>query len=157
MAKRLIITWGKGGMPTDTFKHSDGGRLTSKRPNEDNDCAVRALALALRISYDDAFDFLELHGRIRNNGYHINHLLSDYLKPRNPRPLFGHKVTRIPFPSKKGYQRMYVAAFCALYPTGVYLLRMTRHVSTCIDGIIYDTWWSPTEIVYAAYRIEPYK
>lgn len=151
MPKRPIIVWGKGGMPTDCFNYNDGGRLQSKRPREDNDCTVRAVAIAFGVSYDTAYDFFKLHGRKPDDGYHITDLFYDYLQPG--KLLFGHTVTKIPFQAKKGHQRMYMAAFCHIYPRGVYILRLAYHVSTCLDGIINDTWWEPTDMVYTAYKI----
>lgn len=147
-----IIKWGKMGMPTHTFQYHDGGKLRSKCPKQDNDCAVRALALAFSISYDEAHTFLMRHGRKYNDGYHIFTLLNDYANRQNP--IFNCQLTKIPFPSKRGQQRMYVAAFCALYPSGIYLLRLTQHITTCFDGVIHDTWWDPRNVVFSAYKIE---
>ena len=148
MAAKPLVVW-KGGIP-NTFRYSDGGRHDSKHTHEDNDCTVRAIAIAFGISYDDAYNFLRYHGRKPSDAYQIHELLSDYCKQKL---LFNCQISKIPFPTRKGYQRMNMAAFCHLYPTGTYILSCLQHVSTCIDGIIHDTWWRPNECVYSAYHI----
>lgn len=40
----------------DGWVKSDAGRSESRRPRQKNDCTVRALALALELRYDDAYD-----------------------------------------------------------------------------------------------------
>lgn len=148
MMMKKLVNW-RGKIP-DTFIFCDGGKMDSNYQFESDDCTVRALAIAFDQPYNVIYEFLARHGRLKNNSYTIWMLLNFYKKTG----LFDCKITYIPFPTRRGVERMYVAAFCYLYPTGIYLLSSRNHISTCVDGLIYDTWWNPREIVYNAYKIE---
>ena len=43
--------------------------------------------------------------------------------------------------------------FCEMFPKGSYILNMAKHLSCCVDGVIYDTWDCSDKCVYTAYRI----
>ena len=43
--------------------------------------------------------------------------------------------------------------FCIAYPKGRYILNMAGHWSSCIDGVIYDTWDCSEKCVYTAYKM----
>lgn len=47
----------------DGWVKSDAGRYGSRRPRQKNDCTVRALALAMGLPYDEAYDRLKEAGR----------------------------------------------------------------------------------------------
>lgn len=62
-------------------------------------------------------------------------------------------LDRIAFPPTKGEPRMNGERFAETHPKGRYILRMARHLSCCIDGIIYDTWDCTEKCVYAAWKV----
>ena len=39
------------------------------------------------------------------------------------------------------------------HPTGSYILRMAGHLSSCVDGVILDTWDCRDKCVYNAYKV----
>lgn len=43
--------------------------------------------------------------------------------------------------------------FCNPHPTGSYILRMAGHLSSCVDGVILDTWDCRDKCVYNAYKV----
>ncbi len=53
---------------TPFYEYNDGGSSLSSFKDEANDCAVVAVAIALKISYDEAHRRLELHGRKNGRG-----------------------------------------------------------------------------------------
>ena len=57
------------------------------------------------------------------------------------------------FPAVKGQARMNGYLFCEMFPKGSYILRMAKHLSCCVDGVIYDTWDCRDKCIYAAYKI----
>ena len=42
--------------------------------------------------------------------------------------------------------------FAETHPTGSYVLRMSKHLVACVDGVILDTWDCRDKCVYNAYR-----
>jgi hypothetical protein len=110
-------------------------------PNPDGshvgDCTVRALAIALGIGWDEAYDLVADMGRKAHNMPSSNKIWGYVLKQRGftLHPL----LDKCPF--------CYTAAdFCKDHPDGVYVLGFGTHVATVIDGIIYDTWDSSGKI-----------
>jgi len=125
------------------FIFNDGGRATSRRPRQRDDCTVRALAIALRIPYDDAYDQLAGAGRKCSRGFR----LSDWL---NDQPF----ARRISFPAVKGERRMNPARFCKDYPTGTYIAKVAKHTFAVVDGVVHDTFEnSPDRCIYVAWEI----
>ena len=99
-------------VPSAPFSFNDGGRQSSKRPRQKNDCTVRAIAIACSIPYDSAYDLLKANGRRE----------------------------RTAFPAIKGYLRMYPGDFCKLFPRGRWIIKTAKHVSAVVDGTIHDTF-----------------
>ena len=101
------------------------------------DCAVRAVAKALNISWDAAYVL------IANAGYQLSDMPSS-------NAVWGSVLRR------KGFERKslpdscpdcYTAGdFCEDHPTGLYVLGFGTHVATVENGTIYDSWDSSNEI-----------
>lgn len=122
---------------------SDAGRSNSKRAKQSNDCTVRALALARNMAYDDVYDMLADLGRKCGKGWNI----VEYL---NQVPW----AEKIAFPAVKGQPRMNPATFCKQYSTGTYICRVSKHVFTVMDGVVYDINENrPNRCIYTAWRI----
>ena len=62
-------------------------------------------------------------------------------------------MERLSFPAEKGKRRMDGWSFCETFPKGRYILNMAGHWSSCVDGVIYDTWDCRDKCVYTAYRL----
>lgn len=80
---------------------TDAGRSTSKRPRQRDDCTVRAVAIALDLSYDDAYELLASAGRKCGKRFQLD----DWLK-------FQPFARRESFPAAKGERRMNPVRFC---------------------------------------------
>ena len=50
------------------FTWNDGGKSESKRPQQANDCVVRAIAIVTQVAYDDIYDELAMLGRSSGRG-----------------------------------------------------------------------------------------
>ena len=101
------------------------------------DCAVRAIAAALRTDWETAFEM------VTKAGYQMADMPSS-------NSVWG-AVLR-----KNGFYRYSVPNTCpdcytlddfaADHARGVYVVGMGNHVATVIDGIIWDSWDSSNEI-----------
>ncbi len=123
--------------------YSDAGRSQSKRPKQSNDCAVRALALARNLPYDEAYDLLAEAGRKCSRGFHLQKWL-----PEQP------WVKKLSFQAVKGQRRMNPARFCAEFKTGTFICRVAKHVFVVKDGVVFDTYEErPDRCIYTAFEI----
>lgn len=121
----------------------DGGRASSKRPKQKNDCTVRALALARGLSYDTAYDVLRAAGRQCNGRFQFG----DWLDQQT-------WTTRIGFPAVKGHSRMNPGAFVQQFPRGRYICRVARHCFTVVNGIVLDDTPVPSgRCIYVAWAV----
>ena len=123
---------------------SDGGRSTSKRPRQHNDCTVRALAIACSLSYDDAYDLLKAAGRLCSRRFQF--------APWLDRQAWA---ARISFPAVKGQQRMNPATFAQQFLQGRFICKAAKHVLVVIDGVVFDAIENrPDRCIYTAWKIE---
>jgi hypothetical protein len=123
---------------------SDGGRAQSKRPKANNDCSVRAVAIAFNIPYDEAYDQLAAAGR--KCGYGVKKL--DW------RAFMLARATWQAFQAVKGQPRMNAVTFCKQYPTGRYILSFAGHLAAVVDGQVHDVHgFEANRCVYGAYTI----
>ncbi|MBK1671093.1 hypothetical protein CKO28_24095 [Rhodovibrio sodomensis] len=131
------------------FRAEDGGRSTSKRPRQRNDCTVRALAVATGVSYDAAYDELKAAGRKASRKFRFREWAS---KSR----LGGCAFAWEAFPAVKGQKRMNPERFCRERPHGTYILKTAKHVFAVVDGVVIDE--EPVRAdrcVYGAWRVVP--
>lgn len=121
----------------------DGGRLESRRPRQDNDCTVKALAIAALIPYDYAYDLLKANGRKSHRGFALPRWLDEQTW-----------CDRLSFPAVKGERRMNPATFCQTFTSGRYICRVAKHVFAVIDGVVHDEFENrPDRCIYLAWRI----
>tara|TARA_Y100000310_G_scaffold324033_1_gene385363 strand:- start:1094 stop:1501 length:408 start_codon:yes stop_codon:yes gene_type:complete len=116
---------------TYSFVHTDAGRITSRRPRQDRDCTVRALAVVCNLGYDAAYDLLKNRGRKSHNGAFFPNRAADD-------EAAGHIFKWRAFPAVKGQRRMSPPQFCSEYPTGRFIIKTAKHVTAVIDGTVYD-------------------
>lgn len=129
------------------WERSDAGRATSRRPKQKNDCTVRALALAVEIPYDEAYDLLAAAGRKCTKGF-------DFKTWAKTATVNERTFRWIPFQAVKGSMRMNPASFCDLRPVGRYVIRTAKHVSTVIDGVLHDiSPERPDRCIYGAWEV----
>ena len=105
--------------------------------NRVEDCAVRAVAVALDVSWDDAFDMIAHNAKQMGTMMHSNAAWGSVLRQ--------HGFIREAVPNS--CPDCYTAYdFCIDHPKGVYVLGFGSHVATVINGNLIDTWNSSFEI-----------
>lgn len=134
------------------FIMSDAGRSESRRAKQGNDCAVRAVALACGLPYDQSYDMLAAEGRDCGRGFHFR----EYIDSLNDgdHAINGYRLTWIPFPAVRGQRRMNPELFARDYAKGRYICRTAKHVYAVIDGAVYDTFRERGDrCVYGAWHV----
>ena len=108
------------------------------------DCAVRAVSVALNISWEDAYALITAAGFAMGDMPSSNSVWGAVLRQ--------HGFSRMNLPDE--CPDCYTAAdFAQDHPRGIYVLGFGNHVATVRDGIIYDAWNSSNEIPqYVWYR-----
>lgn len=127
------------------WQWNDGGRSSSRRPRQSNDCTVRALAIAAGVPYDSAYDLLKKLGRKSGVGFRLGDWLIDQ-----------SWATKLPFPAVKGQRRMNPDSFAQTFPGGVFICKTAKHVYCVLDGVVQDTVENdPMRCIYTAWKIDP--
>ena len=101
------------------------------------DCAVRAIAAALGLTWDEAFDEIAQAAKWMGDMLSSDAVWGAVLRAN------GFYRRAIPNECPDCYT---AADFCEDHPDGVYVLGFGGHVATVIDGHIYDSWNSSNEI-----------
>ena len=101
------------------------------------DCAVRAVAKALDVDWETAYDMIAL------NGYYMGDMPSSDSVWGSVLRQHGFYRAAIPDRCPDCYT---AADFCRDNPEGVFVLGFGGHVATVADGMIYDSWDSSQEI-----------
>lgn len=110
------------------------------------DCAVRAVAKALNISWEDAY------AKIASNGYTMGDMPSSDSVWGSVLRQNGFYREAIPNECPDCYT---AKDFCKDNPYGIYVLGFGGHVATVVDGDLYDSWNSENEIpIYVWFRKE---
>ena len=125
-------------------------KYTNPHPQGKNvgDCVVRAISTATNSDYMEIRRELNRRKReLRYTSYKDTKFLYDYLK--------GYP--RLIFKPIKGEPRIKGSDFTELHPKGNYILKMAGHITTCVDGVILDTWDCSCRSVYTAWEIKKWK
>ena len=101
------------------------------------DCAVRAVAAALDVDWETAYDL------ISDAGYNMGDMPSSDSVWGAVLRMHGFYRTAIPMSCPDCYT---AADFARDHPRGVYVLGFGGHVATIKDGLLYDAWDSSNEI-----------
>ena len=126
----------------ETYKfcnpHPDGKRV--------RDCVKRAICLAEGRDYRDVKNELNrLKRELGLEKFNSNENWKTYVERKN--------YKKLSFPAISGESRMHGHQFAETRPTGSYILRMASHLSSCVDGVILDTWDCRDKCVYSAYKV----
>ena len=105
--------------------------------NRTEDCFIRAVAVALDISWDDAFDLIAHSAKAMGQVMHLNAAFGAVLRQ--------HGFYRYIIPNTCP-DCCTVKDFCRDHPTGTYVLITGSHAVACIDGNWIDTWDSGSEV-----------
>lgn len=110
------------------------------------DCSVRAVAKALDISWEDAYELACDNGYDMGDMPHADSVWGSVLRQN------GFYKKAIPNYCPDCYT---IEDFSKDNPIGVFVLGTGKHVATVVDGDIYDAWDSSKEIpIYVWYRKE---
>lgn len=108
------------------------------------DCVVRAVSTAFKKDYLEVRRELNRAKReLGYSSYKDRKFLYDYL----------NKYERLLFKGVTGQERTKVHDFLKEHPTGTYIVSVRGHVTTVIDGFLYDTWDCGYLTVYTAWKI----
>jgi len=102
------------------------------------DCAVRAIAAALNVSWEEAFLYLVEIAEEMYDMPSANSVWGACLHG------YGFIKQNLPYSCADEYT---VAEFAAEHSEGVYVLALSGHVVAVIDGDYFDSWDSGNEIV----------
>ena len=148
-----------------TFARIDVGDGRRSKEAKGRDCTVRALTVAIAVSYETAWDMLYKFQAVqRTNAFDLGGLLDQRLLDSPALRLTnasnhstGYHWTvkqALSFPAVKGKPRMTPAAFVKKYPIGRYVLSLAHHVVAVREGVVVDTWDCMKRCVYKAWEIE---
>lgn len=101
------------------------------------DCAVRAVAKALDIDWEEAYALLSAAGYAMGDMPHSNAVWGAVLRQH------GYYRDAVPNRCPDCYT---AADFAKDHPKGTFILGFGQHVATVVDGDIYDSWDSSNEI-----------
>lgn len=143
----MLLAW-KSGTETQSWSYNDGGRKEAGYKGETGDCVVRSIAIALQLPYQEVYDELmarsAAYGRTRRS-HAAKQILIKGASPRNG--VYGEVYK--PYLKEKGWlwqPTMFVGQGCKVHlrsdelPRGRLILRLSRHVTTVIDGVIHDIY-----------------
>lgn len=102
-----------------------------------NDCAIRALSKALNISWEMAYLLSVINGIQMGDMPDGNSVWGSVLRQN------GFKRKAIPDSCPDCYT---VEDFCKDNPEGTFVLCFSHHIATVVDGNLYDTWDTSSEI-----------
>jgi hypothetical protein len=121
---------------------------------ERNDCAVVAISMACDISYQSAIGITRRFGRRPNRGLKTTNMMK-----QNP-VINGYRFEEMNHFTRntRGLEwqdRAWktVGSFVADHPTGRYLLQVSRHLLTLIDGTLIDSEHKPRRRLRNAWRV----
>lgn len=110
------------------------------------DCAIRAIAKALDIDWEDAY------AKVVVNGFRMGDMPSSDAVWGSVLRMNGFYREALPDTCPDCYT---AEEFCEDHPEGVFVLGFGGHVATVVDGNLFDSWNSLREIPqYYWYRKE---
>ena len=109
------------------------------------DCVIRALTKALDKEWIAIFDELVPFSREMQCPYNCKPVYEAYLKDK------GYNWQGLK--AEKGKKRPTTKTFSKKNNKGVYVLRLSHHLVTVVDGNYYDTWDSGDKSVYGYWKI----
>lgn len=105
-----------------------------------NDCVIRAISTAEDKSWSETYD--DLSRIAKKNGI----LLDDV---NFVEPLLDYRYNRV-----KTYPNETVGDFAEEHTIGRYLITMPGHITTIIDGIVYDTFDCRDRILWDVWKVQ---
>ena len=103
------------------------------------DCAVRAIAKALDLTWEQAYIRLSLNGFLMAEIPNADLVWGAVLREA------GLSREVVPNSCPNCYT---VEDFCNDHPEGTFVVKSENHVATVVDGVLYDSWDSSRNIPY---------
>ena len=108
-----------------------------------NDCTVRAISLATGNSWNDTYEELSNFARTQGSMFDDVMYIDSYLD----------KMFKKIYSRGRGLN-LTVEEFIKNHPKGIFLITMRGHITCCIDGTIYDTFYPGDRLVWEAYKVK---
>jgi hypothetical protein len=120
--------------------NTDGGRADAGYKGEAGDCAARAIAIATHLSYQEAYDLLNVEGKAEKP--------SKRRRGKSTARSGVYSITMRKVMSDLGWEwtpTMKVGQGCRVHlrsdelPMGKIIVRLSKHYAAVIDGVLHDT------------------
>ena len=133
--------------PHFSFQFNDGGREDAGFKGGAGDCVVRSIAITVNLPYLQVYEDLRLanerYAQLRNDRL-AKRLNAKGSSPRNGnhRNVFHNYILGLGF---EWVPTMRVGGGCQVHlrpdeiPTGVLMVKVSKHLTAIIDGVIHDT------------------
>lgn len=108
------------------------------RGNYVNDCVVRAISLAEGKSWDETYKELSILAQHEGILLDDVEFVENYLDTKYERQCHYAKT---------------VGEFMNEFPVGIYLVTMENHITTIVDGILYDTFDCQNRRMWCAWEV----
>ena len=152
------------------FIHDDGGRSDSGYKGQTGDCVTRAIAIATEQNYKTVYKALTHLSK--QHKLNKNDFVAKQMRKAKSGSLWsssvrygGHKKVYKPYLESIGWEWipiMKIGSGCKIHlredelpETGRYILKLSRHLTAYVDGILYDTYdcsrWG-SRCVYGYFR-----
>jgi len=123
------------------FKFNDGGREAAGYKGRTGDCAVRAIAIATGMPYQEVYDLVLQFGAKERTGKRKK-------SKSHPRTgVYSSTMKKImDHLNWKWTPTMHIGSGCTVHmraeelPTGTIILSVSRHYCAVIDGVVHDTF-----------------
>lgn len=112
---------------------------------EVGDCVIRALAIALDMTWTEVYDDLYLLGREWHDMMSSNEVWGLYLYRHGFEPFMLSKTCP---------QCLTVKEFCKKYPRGTYVIGTGDHAVAVINGDYFDSWDSGNSVASYFWRAQ---
>lgn len=123
-----------------TYQHTDGGRAAAGFVGKTGDCAARAMALALKIPYAQAYKVIADANAAAGKRRSVRH---GVMRDVFGRVLSQHGWVWHPAPKFPGRK-----ARCSDMPLGIVIARQAGHFVCVIDGVPHDIFDCTTKMIY---------
>ena len=145
------------------FQYDDGGRKSAGFKGAAGDCVVRAIAIATETPYADVYRDLGCAVAYYSEGHRDRVAKRVQRKGVSVRDGVSRKVYE-EFLAKRGWKwtpTMQIGSGCRVHltdgelPMGRIVVKVSRHLTAVIDGVIHDTHDSQRRCVYGYYSQVP--
>ena len=125
----------------DSFKYNDGGRASTGFKGDTGDCVCRAISIATETPYKEVYDLINETAK--------GERLSKRKKRKSHARTGVHKATMKKVIDSLGWEwipTMKIGSGCKVHlkgdelPEGRLVVRVSKHVTAVIDGVINDTY-----------------